>query len=147
MNALTCCFDLCTAVASCADVHPDVQGAHQPRGEGFCPGSSDQPTWANAFLSWTLWLLVHVSGVDCSSDCSAALYEPRDLSSPEATGPGAGQHASMCPCTVKFVYSLCRHLLFIASICLRQAAFLPTMPEDMLAVAQRAIGQVTWFCK
>ncbi|KAM9745174.1 E3 ubiquitin-protein ligase rnf213-alpha-like isoform 2-T2 [Menidia menidia] len=27
-----------------------------------------------------------------------------------------------------------------------QASFLPTMPEDMVAVAQQALGQLMWFC-
>lgn len=28
-----------------------------------------------------------------------------------------------------------------------QRAFLPTMPDDMLAVAQQAMGQLQWYCK
>jgi hypothetical protein len=28
-----------------------------------------------------------------------------------------------------------------------QQAFLPTMPEDMLFVAQQAMGRVSWYCK
>lgn len=28
-----------------------------------------------------------------------------------------------------------------------QAAFLPTMPEDMLAVAQQAMGHLQWYRK
>lgn len=28
-----------------------------------------------------------------------------------------------------------------------QRAFLPTMPDDMLAVAQQAMGHLQWYCK
>lgn len=28
-----------------------------------------------------------------------------------------------------------------------QRAFLPTMPDDMLAVAQQAMGPLQWYCK
>lgn len=55
-------------------------------------------------------------------------------------------------CDVMFQFSdanslaqLCREL---NEICvLVQAAFLPTMPEDMVAVAQQALGQLQWYCK
>lgn len=28
-----------------------------------------------------------------------------------------------------------------------QASFIPTMPDDMLAVAQQAMGQLQWYCE
>lgn len=28
-----------------------------------------------------------------------------------------------------------------------QRAFLPTMPDDMLAIAQQAMGHLQWYCK
>lgn len=62
------------------------------------------------------------------------------------------QPADMQVCLLSAAFSVCnssssslKHVECVFR--LAQAAFLPTMPEDMLEVARQAMGPLQWYCK
>lgn len=138
-----------TASGRPGGLHSRLQIPCHPVGEGVRPGPCDQQTRAVVCLPWDFWRPVCTGGPNYSPSCCFAMWQPGDPSSAAEAGNGTCEHASMCIFSCFSCWQLDSSALKWAKFhyMLIQRAFLPTMADDMLAVAQQALGPVRWYGK